>query len=107
MPLKPEQIMVKVFPIQSIGGTRYLQSLKGPLPHIPLIPSGGIDLENAVPLLEAGGYCTGFVSGAISQGTGETAGLVEHFPASEQLTRETGLNFCRPFCESRKGYAHH
>ena len=45
---------VKVFPIQSVGGARYLESLKGPLSHIPLIPSGGIDLENALSLLKAG-----------------------------------------------------
>ena len=42
---------VKVFPA---SGPSYLRLLRGPLPDIPLIPSGDIDLSNARPYLDAG-----------------------------------------------------
>ena len=50
---------VKVFPISALGGAAYLQSLQGPLGHIPLIPTGGVTLENAKIFLEAGAIAVG------------------------------------------------
>jgi 2-dehydro-3-deoxyphosphogluconate aldolase / (4S)-4-hydroxy-2-oxoglutarate aldolase len=50
---------VKVFPIQTLGGTTYLQHLRGPLGHIPLIPTGGIHLDNAQHFLAAGAVAVG------------------------------------------------
>ena len=45
---------VKVFPITALGGTAYIRQLQGPLGHIPLIPTGGVTLENGPELLAAG-----------------------------------------------------
>lgn len=45
---------VKVFPIQAIGGADYIKSLQGPLGHIPLIPTGGVTIDNAQAMLAAG-----------------------------------------------------
>ncbi|MEG3840684.1 bifunctional 4-hydroxy-2-oxoglutarate aldolase/2-dehydro-3-deoxy-phosphogluconate aldolase [Microcoleus sp. herbarium14] len=50
---------VKVFPISGLGGAAYLQSLQGPLGHIPLIPTGGVTLENAKIFIEAGAIAVG------------------------------------------------
>ena len=50
---------VKVFPISALGGTAYLKSLQGPLGHIPLIPTGGVTLENAKIFIEAGAIAVG------------------------------------------------
>ncbi|MDD1414966.1 bifunctional 4-hydroxy-2-oxoglutarate aldolase/2-dehydro-3-deoxy-phosphogluconate aldolase [Dolichospermum sp. ST_con] len=50
---------VKVFPVQSVGGTNYIKSLQEPLGHIPLIPTGGVMLENARAFLEAGAVAVG------------------------------------------------
>lgn len=50
---------VKVFPVQAVGGTRYIQSLQGPLGDIPLIPTGGVTLENAKAFIEAGAIGVG------------------------------------------------
>jgi 2-dehydro-3-deoxyphosphogluconate aldolase/(4S)-4-hydroxy-2-oxoglutarate aldolase len=44
---------VKVFPA-SIGGPDYLRSLAGPMPQVPLMPSGGVDADNVAAFLEAG-----------------------------------------------------
>lgn len=45
--------MVKVFPA-SILGPKYLQEIHGPLPQIPLVPTGGITAENAGDFIRAG-----------------------------------------------------
>lgn len=50
---------VKVFPVQAVGGTNYIKSLQGPLGHIPLIPTGGVTLENAKDFLEVGAIAVG------------------------------------------------
>ena len=50
---------VKVFPVASMGGCEYIRSLQGPLSHIPLIPTGGVTLENAKEFLEAGAIAVG------------------------------------------------
>ncbi len=44
---------VKVFPA-SIGGPDYIKALKGPLPQVPLVPTGGVELDNIADFLKAG-----------------------------------------------------
>jgi 2-dehydro-3-deoxyphosphogluconate aldolase/(4S)-4-hydroxy-2-oxoglutarate aldolase len=56
---------VKVFPCGTVGGAEYLKAIRSPLPHIPLVPTGGVDLETAGPMLEAGAFALG-VGGAIT-----------------------------------------
>jgi 2-dehydro-3-deoxyphosphogluconate aldolase/(4S)-4-hydroxy-2-oxoglutarate aldolase len=50
---------VKVFPCGNMGGPKYIRSLKAPFPHIQLIPTGGVNLENAVDFLLAGSSALG------------------------------------------------
>ena len=50
---------VKVFPVQALGGADYIQSLQAPLGSIPLIPTGGVTLENASSFLTAGAIAVG------------------------------------------------
>ncbi|MGI9252970.1 MAG: bifunctional 4-hydroxy-2-oxoglutarate aldolase/2-dehydro-3-deoxy-phosphogluconate aldolase [Thermomicrobiales bacterium] len=44
---------VKVFPA-SAGGPRYLKDIRGPLPQVRLIPTGGVSAENAAEFIKAG-----------------------------------------------------
>lgn len=44
---------VKLFPAET-GGPQHLRNLRGPLPQIPFVPSGGVDATNAAAYLEAG-----------------------------------------------------
>lgn len=46
--------VVKVFPANSLGGPKYIKALRGPLPHIKMIPTGGVNLETAGEFLKAG-----------------------------------------------------
>ncbi|GAH16657.1 unnamed protein product, partial [marine sediment metagenome] len=56
---------VKVFPCGTVGGASYLKAIRGPLPQIPLVPTGGVNLETAGPMLDAGAFALG-VGGAIT-----------------------------------------
>jgi 2-dehydro-3-deoxyphosphogluconate aldolase / (4S)-4-hydroxy-2-oxoglutarate aldolase len=51
--------VVKVFPCSALGGAKYLTALKGPLPHIDLIPTGGVSLATAAEFLAAGAFALG------------------------------------------------
>lgn len=42
-----------------MGGPRYLRALRGPLPDVPFMPSGGIDLDNIPHYFAAGAYAVG------------------------------------------------
>lgn len=50
---------VKVFPIQAVGGVNYIKALQGPIGHIPLIPTGGVNLGNAKEFITAGAIAVG------------------------------------------------
>jgi 2-dehydro-3-deoxyphosphogluconate aldolase/(4S)-4-hydroxy-2-oxoglutarate aldolase len=50
---------VKVFPCGQVGGAKYIKALKGPLPQIPLVPTGGVNLSTAGEFLEAGAAALG------------------------------------------------
>ncbi|WP_330253492.1 bifunctional 4-hydroxy-2-oxoglutarate aldolase/2-dehydro-3-deoxy-phosphogluconate aldolase [Nocardia sp. NBC_00565] len=50
--------MVKVFPA-SVGGPGYVRAIRGPLPEIPLIPTGGIGLSDVRAYLDAGATALG------------------------------------------------
>ena len=50
---------VKVFPASAMGGAAYLRSLKGPLPQIPLIPTGGVSVATTGEFLRAGAFALG------------------------------------------------
>jgi len=50
---------VKVFPCGQVGGAKYIKALKGPLPQIPLVPTGGVNLSTAAEFIEAGAAALG------------------------------------------------
>ena len=55
--------VVKVFPAD-VGGPGYLKAIRGPLPQVRLMPTGGVDLDTAESFLAAGASCLG-VGGAL------------------------------------------
>src|SRR6266851_7645680 len=50
--------IVKVFPADVVGPA-FLKALRGPLPQIRLMPTGGVDLTTAADFLKAGACCLG------------------------------------------------
>jgi 2-dehydro-3-deoxyphosphogluconate aldolase/(4S)-4-hydroxy-2-oxoglutarate aldolase len=50
--------MVKVFPAEVLG-PGYLRAIKAPLPHVRLMPTGGVDLETIGAYRQSGGEAVG------------------------------------------------
>ncbi len=59
--------VIKVFPA-SVVGPRYFRELSGPLGHIPLMPTGGVNLDNARDYVEAGAAAVGLGSALVGRG---------------------------------------
>jgi 2-dehydro-3-deoxyphosphogluconate aldolase/(4S)-4-hydroxy-2-oxoglutarate aldolase len=53
--------IVKVFPAEVLGPA-FFKALRGPLPHLRLMPTGGVDLSTAADFLRAGACCLGLGS---------------------------------------------
>jgi 2-dehydro-3-deoxyphosphogluconate aldolase/(4S)-4-hydroxy-2-oxoglutarate aldolase len=51
--------MVKVFPCGNVGGPKYIKSLRGPFPNIRMIPTGGVNAQNAADYMNAGAFAVG------------------------------------------------
>jgi 2-dehydro-3-deoxyphosphogluconate aldolase/(4S)-4-hydroxy-2-oxoglutarate aldolase len=57
---------VKVFPA-NVGGPEYIKALKGPLPQVPLVPTGGVELDNIGEFLKAGASALGVGGNLVSK----------------------------------------
>jgi 2-dehydro-3-deoxyphosphogluconate aldolase/(4S)-4-hydroxy-2-oxoglutarate aldolase len=50
--------IVKVFPAEVVGPA-FFRAVRGPLPQVRLMPTGGVDLSTAAEFLKAGACCLG------------------------------------------------
>ncbi|SFD89389.1 2-keto-3-deoxy-phosphogalactonate aldolase [Lentibacillus persicus] len=60
--------LVKVFPA-GVMGPSYMKDVHGPLPHVPLMPTGGIDLSNVRAYFEKGAVAAGLGSALVKTGS--------------------------------------
>ena len=51
----------------SIGGPDYIKAIKGPLPQVPLVPTGGVELDNVAAFLKAGAAALGVGGNLVSK----------------------------------------
>jgi 2-dehydro-3-deoxyphosphogluconate aldolase / (4S)-4-hydroxy-2-oxoglutarate aldolase len=63
---------VKLFPA-SVAGPAFIRELRGPFPHIPLLPTGGVTVDTAPDFIRAGAVAVGLGSWLI--GDGDPAGI--------------------------------
>ena len=78
---------VKVFPSSGVGAD-YIKDVKAPLPQIPLVPTGGINAENAADFITAGATALGVGSALVNNqliAAGEFGSLTER---AEKLVKE-------------------
>jgi 2-dehydro-3-deoxyphosphogluconate aldolase/(4S)-4-hydroxy-2-oxoglutarate aldolase len=54
--------MVKIFPCSAVGGAKYLRALKGPLPQVKMLPTGGVGPSTAHEYIAAGAAALGIGS---------------------------------------------
>ena len=57
--------VVKVFPANHLG-KRYIKDVKAPLPHLRLMPTGGVNADNLRELLDLGAFAVGVGSSLIN-----------------------------------------
>ena len=62
----------KLFPA-STNGPAHVSAINGPLPQVPIFPTGGVSLDNAAAFFEAGAVALG-VGSAIVDDEAITAG---------------------------------
>ncbi|WP_224270907.1 bifunctional 4-hydroxy-2-oxoglutarate aldolase/2-dehydro-3-deoxy-phosphogluconate aldolase [Haloprofundus salinisoli] len=56
--------LLKIFPASSLG-PEYVRSLGGPLPQLPLVPTGGVSLDNVEAYVDAGATAVGVGSSLV------------------------------------------
>jgi len=90
---------VKVFPCGQVGGVKYIKALRGPLPQVPLVPTGGVNLHTAAEFLEAGAAALG-VGGELVDAdalrTGKPAIIVENSRKFLAIVKEARARMTAP-----------
>jgi 2-dehydro-3-deoxyphosphogluconate aldolase / (4S)-4-hydroxy-2-oxoglutarate aldolase len=88
---------VKLFPADRLG-PEYVRALRAPLPHLRIVPTGGVDADNAGAFLRAGCAALGAGSSLVpamalrERRWGEIRVLAERFSAAVREARgETGV----------------
>jgi 2-dehydro-3-deoxyphosphogluconate aldolase / (4S)-4-hydroxy-2-oxoglutarate aldolase len=81
--------MVKVFPAGALG-PGFLKDLRGPLPQLQMIPTGGIQVSNVAAFLEAGAVAVGVGSALVSadKSPEEIADTASQFAAEARRVAE-------------------
>ncbi len=51
--------MVKIFPCGAMGGAKYLRALRGPLPQVRMLPTGGVSVVTAGDYIASGASALG------------------------------------------------
>jgi 2-dehydro-3-deoxyphosphogluconate aldolase/(4S)-4-hydroxy-2-oxoglutarate aldolase len=85
--------IVKVFPSE-ITGAAYLKALRGPLPHVRLMPTGGVTLSTAADFLKAGACALGIGGSLVAADAiknREWTGIEELARKYVQIVRDTRL----------------
>ncbi len=58
--------VVKLFPAETFG-LSYFKAIRAPMPYIPMMPTGGVSIENAAEWLKNGAVCLGVGSALINK----------------------------------------
>lgn len=85
---------VKIFPCGTVGGAKYIKALKAPLPQVPMVPTGGVNLQTAADFLRAGADALGIGGELVSAAalkSGNVAAITDsarQFVSIVQQTRQ-------------------
>jgi len=85
---------IKIFPAENLG-PGYIKSLRAPLPHLRIVPTGGVDVPNVAEFLKAGCAALGVGSSLVSAKILQAADWPE-------LTRRASA-FVQAALQARKG----
>ncbi len=60
--------MVKLFP-GDVFGSKYVKALKAPIPHVEIMPTGGVSIDNIDEWFKMGVSCVGVGSSLFNAGS--------------------------------------
>ena len=78
---------VKVFPSSGVGPA-YIKDVKAPLPQVPMIPTGGINADNAAEFITAGATALGVGSALVNNALIEAKAFALLTERAEKLVKE-------------------
>ncbi|PYV60527.1 MAG: 2-dehydro-3-deoxyphosphogluconate aldolase [Acidobacteria bacterium] len=78
---------VKIFPCGTVGGPKYIKALKAPLPQIPMIPTGGVNLNTAAEFIQAGAVALGIGGELVSTAALKAGDMKVITEAAQQFIR--------------------
>src|SRR5215472_9173857 len=76
---------VKIFPCGPVGGAKYIRALKAPFPQIPMVPTGGVNLETAGDFIRAGADALGVGGELVSPAAIKSGALHEITEAARKF----------------------
>ncbi len=82
--------LVKIFPCGSVGGAKYLKSLRAPFPRANLIPTGGVNAGNAADFIAAGAFALGVGADLVDAQALRDGNLEKITAAAKELVSAVG-----------------
>jgi 2-dehydro-3-deoxyphosphogluconate aldolase/(4S)-4-hydroxy-2-oxoglutarate aldolase len=84
--------IVKVFPTGAVGGPDYIQLLRGPLPDIRIMPTGGVLIDAVQRYLDVGCFAVGLTSALLPAAALEA----EDWPQIRERAHDLMRRLARP-----------
>lgn len=82
---------VKIFPADNLGMS-YIKSIKAPLPHLKVIPTGGVTLDNAIDWIKHGASAVGVGSALVDKKAIEIEDYSKLTENAKKICTNLGLN---------------
>jgi 2-dehydro-3-deoxyphosphogluconate aldolase / (4S)-4-hydroxy-2-oxoglutarate aldolase len=82
---------VKIFPADNLGMS-FIKSIKAPLPHLKVIPTGGVTLDNAIDWIKYGASAVGVGSALVDNKAIENENYSQLTENAKKLCLNLGLN---------------
>lgn len=82
---------VKIFPADNLGMS-FIKSIKAPLPHLNVIPTGGVTIENAIEWINHGASAIGIGSALVDNNAIDTENYSILTEKAKKLCKNLGLN---------------
>ncbi len=89
--LESDAKLVKIFPCGSVGGPKFLKSLRAPFPQAALIPTGGVNASNAAEYFKAGAFALGIGADLVDTEALREGNLAKITRAARDLVEAVGV----------------
>lgn len=82
---------VKIFPADNLGMS-FIKSIKAPLPHLKVIPTGGVTLDNAIDWINNGASAVGIGTALVDNKAIESGNFSQLTENAKKLCANLGIN---------------